>query len=360
MSQTFVKIMSAQNLPDDHHNKEYNLIAIDGKCKIGFKQDPHPHIVIQGEEFTVDGNVYVMNAQGKTISTFTPKRLIKEVLDEPSEDPMPLGAKVGDVNFNLNAHVLIENGAIYLTELGTGNTYVSSKFEILVKELDYLKFILRQGKFALPLNSLMHPETKLLPNLHARIEKTSPVIRLIDATRLSYEHLFSLSSQDKEEISFLSEPDSRGTPYAVNISNLGMVGITEMEGRPAWVPALEDNHYDVVRKDNSLYLFSNKKIYKMADQANDILNVRPVDNYGFLITDIIPVTEIGLSIGGKIEYMGKELQEVAGTELQSLPRPTIDQVVQSGGTVFNSKGTRYIAYIDINRRQPTLQIFEHP
>ncbi len=74
-----VKIMSGEDLPDSDPRKRYDLY--DGVNEVNFSQDDkgdswaHMYLYM-GSEDTLDvlvtGNVYVMNDNGKTVSTFAP------------------------------------------------------------------------------------------------------------------------------------------------------------------------------------------------------------------------------------------------------------------------------------------------
>lgn len=84
----FVKIMSAEELPDSDSTKAYRLITIGDKDLIQFGyQDDHQTDLSDYdkntmfinrfgepsfERYELTGNVYVMNQHGKTISTRSP------------------------------------------------------------------------------------------------------------------------------------------------------------------------------------------------------------------------------------------------------------------------------------------------
>lgn len=89
MSTTYVKIMSGENKPDNHHHKAFQIIPVPYGQSIQFEQDPEPHVQIGDLSYMVSGNVYLMNNEGKTISTFTPRKHDPLKCEEPNEDPVP-------------------------------------------------------------------------------------------------------------------------------------------------------------------------------------------------------------------------------------------------------------------------------
>lgn len=72
MSQVFVKIMANDGLTDVHHNKGFKVIVVEPGQVIEFTQEPEPMVTIDDLSYSVEGNVYLMNSNGKTISHFTP------------------------------------------------------------------------------------------------------------------------------------------------------------------------------------------------------------------------------------------------------------------------------------------------
>jgi len=84
-----VKIMSAENLPDEDSRKSYNLLTgvtfvefhrKGGNAYIGVTTETVPEV----QSYCVDANVYVMNENGKTISAYCA---------EAVEDPMNVVVK---------------------------------------------------------------------------------------------------------------------------------------------------------------------------------------------------------------------------------------------------------------------------
>ena len=76
MGNLIIKICAGTNKADDHHNKEFQLIHVPEFTVISFKQKPYPQMIIdhdKGGKMEVTGNVYIMNNDGKTITTFTPE-----------------------------------------------------------------------------------------------------------------------------------------------------------------------------------------------------------------------------------------------------------------------------------------------
>lgn len=120
MSQTFIKIMSSQNVADDAHSKDYKLLTVEGDAIIEFTNSPRPLVYVNGEEHLVTGNAYVMSESGKTISTFTPND-IKDQPEGPSTEPVPLTlatAKVFPIQSNR-----------WLVATDT-NTYIADSFTV--------------------------------------------------------------------------------------------------------------------------------------------------------------------------------------------------------------------------------------
>ncbi len=75
-----VKLMSDENVPDDHHSKNYELVQVGNKDKLEFRRK---QVLETGTNFTLlifredgstsafplKGNAYVMSESGKTISS---------------------------------------------------------------------------------------------------------------------------------------------------------------------------------------------------------------------------------------------------------------------------------------------------
>lgn len=80
MSNLYIKLMSGEDRPDSDPYKQYRFLAVPVGTMISFVQGAEPHLLVGDELITVNGNVYVMNSDGKTISTFTP------IYDRPIED----------------------------------------------------------------------------------------------------------------------------------------------------------------------------------------------------------------------------------------------------------------------------------
>lgn len=81
----FLKAMSGQDLPDDHPSKHYTIYQIPDSSPLAFgRRDLNPDGTqpdgVRASWFTDDGvmsvdlegNAYVMNAQGKTIASRSP------------------------------------------------------------------------------------------------------------------------------------------------------------------------------------------------------------------------------------------------------------------------------------------------
>lgn len=71
----FLKIMGSENLPDHDHSKPHTMLAIseyetgidsEGALFLRYWKDGHQH------ERRVFSNIYVMNADGKTINSIAP------------------------------------------------------------------------------------------------------------------------------------------------------------------------------------------------------------------------------------------------------------------------------------------------
>lgn len=74
MAQSFIKLMSGENLPDTNPNKEFTIINVNEDITgIKFSQLPTPNVVVGDKYYALEGNAYVMNQNGKTVATFTPK-----------------------------------------------------------------------------------------------------------------------------------------------------------------------------------------------------------------------------------------------------------------------------------------------
>lgn len=76
MGNLIIKICAGTDKADAHYGKEFQLIHVPEFTVISFKQKPYPQMIIdhdEGGKMEVTGNVYVMNNDGKTITTFTPE-----------------------------------------------------------------------------------------------------------------------------------------------------------------------------------------------------------------------------------------------------------------------------------------------
>ncbi len=76
MGNLIIKICAGTNKADADYGKEFQLIHVPEFTVINFKQKPYPQMIIDHDEggtMEVTGNVYVMNNDGKTITTFTPQ-----------------------------------------------------------------------------------------------------------------------------------------------------------------------------------------------------------------------------------------------------------------------------------------------
>lgn len=75
MGNLIIKMCAGTDKADAHYGKEFQLIHVPEFTMISFKQKPYPQMIIDhdaGGTIEVEGNVYVMNNDGKTITTFTP------------------------------------------------------------------------------------------------------------------------------------------------------------------------------------------------------------------------------------------------------------------------------------------------
>jgi len=76
MGNLIIKICAGTDKADAHYGKEFQLIHVPEFTVISFKQKPYPQMIIdhdEGGKMEVTGNVYIMNNDGKTITTFTPE-----------------------------------------------------------------------------------------------------------------------------------------------------------------------------------------------------------------------------------------------------------------------------------------------
>lgn len=260
MSQTFIKIMSGQKLADDHHNKEYTLLALDGKTKVSFFQKPEPHIQIGAEEVKVTGNVYVMNSQGKTISTFTPK-LKLVTTDEPSEgNDLPQNDdKIKDefvgARFTSNAFFSRIGQCIFLSEPGSGKTFASKDYYICDNRVSYLNMALKNiVNRNIKLGSILDPETKMHPNFLTGDEQAL-IVELHKPELYDFE-LLGLYKESEIEV----DPAVEGRGSDVLVEVKGKTTLAEIV--PYTLPFPMDDFYDAgwvfAKKDDKFWLVSTK------------------------------------------------------------------------------------------------------
>ncbi len=68
-----LKLMGPENCPDDDSRKTHRILS--DVVAVNFHRNPAPMAVVtfkddETHEFDLDGNVYVMNENGKTVSSF--------------------------------------------------------------------------------------------------------------------------------------------------------------------------------------------------------------------------------------------------------------------------------------------------
>lgn len=79
----YIKLMSDENLADTDATKRFAMITVGDKDKVDFKyqeyldKPPEPVLVITEESgdttpYFMEGNVYIMNQNGKTIAHYSP------------------------------------------------------------------------------------------------------------------------------------------------------------------------------------------------------------------------------------------------------------------------------------------------
>lgn len=79
----YLKIMSGEELPDDHSDKAYRVIECQNIqfYRHGFNYPTQPSALITGGlndgEYPLTGNAYVLNNAGKTIDSFACARAVK-------------------------------------------------------------------------------------------------------------------------------------------------------------------------------------------------------------------------------------------------------------------------------------------
>ncbi len=107
MSNLYIKLMSGEDRPDSDPYKQYRLLAVPVGTMLSFVQGAEPHLLVGDELITVNGNVYVMNSDGKTISTFTP------TYDRPIEDGPTLPTELFD-EIRIVSEKELKNTACYI------------------------------------------------------------------------------------------------------------------------------------------------------------------------------------------------------------------------------------------------------
>lgn len=110
MGDLTLKLMSDENIPDDDSRKSFFLHA--GVKSVDFRRDPdnpdvcRAHVLFSTglETFDLVGNAYVMNENGKTVSSFGPSPWLDPASDggvtyngKPSKEAIPNVANCTDV-----------------------------------------------------------------------------------------------------------------------------------------------------------------------------------------------------------------------------------------------------------------------
>lgn len=111
MTQSYLKIMSGEDRPDGHHNKEFTILPLAEGISVQFKQDPMPVAILSnGCEIPVTGNAYITNQNGKSVATFAPN---KNYVAEVTQQELPT--------------------EVYAKQLKQAKIIADSKFELVVE-----------------------------------------------------------------------------------------------------------------------------------------------------------------------------------------------------------------------------------
>lgn len=354
MSQTFVKIMSAQNLPDDHHNKNYTLISLVGKSKIVFHQTPTPYLEIENEQFPVTGNVYVMNAQGKTISTFTPKN-VPSSTDEPSEDKTEDKEEIVGAHLPANSHFTKLGKTIFVSEIGSGTTYASDCFAACDNRVSYLNIALKNiDNCNVLLDSISDPKSKLTPSTLVGGYEI-PVIQLNYPKVYEFE-LIGLYNKDDIDVAPLASGGF--DEYYITVDGSAFMCKLYKE-LPFDLPHLE-THWIWLKVGKSVWLVDNlnKTCFLIPTDKDDIKHQLVKYPQAFGITGTISENEIGQALNGGYEYKGTPLTEAELSQFYILPK--LDFEIGYGAFVLENDKLKLIAMMDHNRRPNKVVFFLHP
>lgn len=272
MSQTFIKIMSGQDMPDNHQQKEYELITLNGKSHVSFHNDPHPHICFDGGQLEVKGNVYVMNTDGKTIATFNPKTnrnedrsWIKEAFTDKTETNGQVLLELTDrlIKFNDDTYLTKSDGKSFKIDLDTVKLY-DDKLSYLISAFKGLPSINVQ------VNEIIEPQSKLQPS--TLIGRPNASFGEVEYTKeIDYQILFLL---DSEFVKISPILEARQTDYLIEVLKRPTFSTS---GSTA-VPKIF--HYECRHGADIAIIRDNKKdLYLINDKATFLLH--PNTNLGF-------------------------------------------------------------------------------